>query len=167
MQVSRDAPEWYHPGRSGALRLGPKVFAYFGELHPAVLSALNVRERMCAAEVFLDRIPAPRNKGTEKAFLALNPLQPLSRDFAFMVGRDVAAADLVRAAMGADKKMITAAEIFDVYQGDNVAADQKSVALNVSIQPQEKSMTDEEIEALSKKIINSIETKTGAKLRGV
>jgi phenylalanyl-tRNA synthetase beta chain len=167
MQVSRDAPQWYHPGRSGALRLGPKVFAYFGELHPAVLSALNVRERMCAAEVFLDRIPAPRNKGTEKAFLALNPLQPLSRDFAFMVGRDVAAADLVRAAMGADKKMITAAEIFDVYQGDNVAADQKSVALNVSIQPQEKSMTDEEIEALSKKIINSIETKTGAKLRGV
>lgn len=165
MQVTRDAPEWYHPGRSGALRLGKNVFAYFGELHPAVLEAMDVRENICGFEVFLNNIPAAKNKGTAKKLLVMEPLQPLSRDYAFLVDCKTSADDLVRAAVGADKALIKSAAVFDVYQGDKVEAGKKSVALNVVIQPQGESLKDQEIEALSQKIIASISERTGAKLR--
>lgn len=165
MQISVDAPEWYHPGRSGSLRLGPNIFAYFGEIHPAVLDTMGIRETICGFEVFLDKIPESKQKSTARKLLTLSALQPVSRDFAFLVDANVKAADMTRAAIGADKNLITYAETFDVYEGDKLDAGKKSVALTVTIQPQDKTLTDQDIEALSKKVVENIISKTGGQLR--
>lgn len=165
-QVSNDAPAYYHPGRSGALRLGPNVLAYFGELHPAVLEDLDADFPVVGFEVFLDNIPTPKKKaGTEKPLLKLEALQPLHRDFAFLVEDKVQAGDIVRAAIGADKTLISSAEIFDVYKGKGVQDGHKSVALTVTIQPKGQTMTDKEIEAIMTKIIDAVCNKTGGSLR--
>ena len=165
-QISRDAPDYYHPGRSGTVRLGPNVLAQFGEIHPAILDEMGIKTPLVGFEVFLQNIPEARKKGgTERPLLKLEPLMPLSRDFAFLVGRQIEADAIVKAALAADKALITSAQIFDVYTGKGVADDKKSVALNVTIQPTEKSLTDVEIEALSKKIVDGVITKTGGTLR--
>lgn len=121
LQVTTDAPSWYHPGRSGVLRLGPNVLAYFGELHPRVLKALDVKGQIAGFEVFLEAIPQPKAKakqaGRTRPLLRPSPYQPLDRDFAFVVDSDVPAEKLVRAAKGADRKLITEVRVFDVYEG--------------------------------------------------
>ena len=165
--VSRDAPDYYHPGRSGTLRLGPNVLAHFGEIHPAILAEMDIKFPLCAFEVFLQNIPAPRKKsGTAKPMVKLAPLQPVSRDFAFLVDMKVEADSLLRAAKAADKNLITDAAIFDVYTGKGVDEGKKSVALSVQIQPQDHSLTDKELEALAQKIADNVMGKTGGVLRG-
>lgn len=167
-QVSRDAPEYFHPGRSGALRLGKNVLAYFGELHPAVLDKMDIKTPVVGFEIFLDNIPEAKNKkgGTEKSYLTLEPLQPLSRDFAFLIDEGVAAEDILRAAKAADKNLISDAAIFDVYQGKGVADGKKSVALSITIQPKGETLKDKDIEAISNKVIELVLEKTGGVLRG-
>ncbi|MCK6417533.1 MAG: phenylalanine--tRNA ligase subunit beta [Alphaproteobacteria bacterium] len=166
LQLGKATPPYYHPGRSGALMLGKAVLAYFGEIHPARVAAFDIRGRAAGFEIFLDALPAQRRKsGSAKALLQLEPLQPLHRDFAFIVGADVAATDLIRAAQNADKDLIKSADIFDVYTGAGVPEGQKSVALSVVLQPHEKSLTEAEIEALSQKIITQVVQKTGGTLR--
>ncbi|MCB1532187.1 MAG: phenylalanine--tRNA ligase subunit beta [Alphaproteobacteria bacterium] len=166
-QISRDAPEHYHPGRSGSLRLGKNVLAYFGELHPAVLEQLDVKGPVVGFEIYLENIPASKKKGgTEKPYLNLPPLQPLSRDFAFLIDENVAAEDIIRAAKAADKALITDASIFDVYQGKGVEPGKKSIALNITLQPVEQSLTDAQIEEISKKVVELVLEKTGGVLRG-
>lgn len=164
-QITRDAPSYYHPGRSGALRLGPNVLAYFGEIHPAILQDMGIKTPVAGFEVFLQNIPEPKKKGTEKSLLKIEPLQPVSRDFAFLVDAKVNAEDIVRAAKSADKALITDAYIFDIYTGKSVDPGKKSVAFAVEIQPREKSLTDAELEDLSKKIIGAVIAKTGGTLR--
>ncbi|MCB9989949.1 MAG: phenylalanine--tRNA ligase subunit beta [Rhodospirillales bacterium] len=165
--VTRDAPDWYHPGRSAALRLGANVLAYFGELHPAVQAQMDIRETICVFEVFLDNIPQPKKKGgTAKKLLTLSPLQPVERDFAFIVDDAVDAESLVRAAMGADKNLVSRVDIFDVYQGKGVDPGKKSIAINVVLQPGEQTLTDAELESVTGKIVNMIAEKTGGQLRG-
>ncbi|MDG3440727.1 phenylalanine--tRNA ligase subunit beta [Nitrospirillum amazonense] len=165
--VSTDAPGWYHPGRSGCLRLGPTVLARFGELHPAVLEALDLTGPLVAFEVFLDLIPQPKKKGgTEKPKLELSAFQPISRDFAFVVEAGVEADRLVRAAKGADKALITGVQLFDVYQGPGVETGFKSIALSVTLQPVDKTLTDAEIEAVAAKVVAAVTKATGAVLRG-
>ncbi len=167
LQVTRDAAEWYHPGRSGAFRLGPNVLGYFGELHPAVREQMGIRENVCAFELFLDRIPVPKKKGgTARPLLVLSPLQPVERDFAFLVDESVEAESLLRAVISADKKLISGADIFDIYTGKGVEPGKKSVALNVTLQPQDQTLTDAEIEAIATKIIENVVNKTGGQLRG-
>ncbi|MCC6599013.1 MAG: phenylalanine--tRNA ligase subunit beta [Alphaproteobacteria bacterium] len=166
LQISRDAPSYYHPGRSGALRLGPNVMGFFGEIHPGILEETGVKFPVVGFEVFLQNIPAPRKKtGTEKPFLHLEPLQPLSRDFAFLVKEEVEAAAIIRAAMGADKALIRSADVFDIYTGKGIEPGKKSVALSVTLQPVEKSLTDKDIESLAQKVIESVCAKTGGTLR--
>ncbi|TWB17102.1 phenylalanine--tRNA ligase subunit beta [Nitrospirillum bahiense] len=165
--VSTDAPGWYHPGRSGCLRLGPTVLARFGELHPAVLEALDLTGPLVAFEVFLDLIPTPKKKGgTEKPKLELSAFQPISRDFAFVVEAGVEADRLIRAAKGADKALITGVQLFDVYQGPGVETGFKSIALSVTLQPVDKTLTDAEIEAVAAKVVAAVAKATGAVLRG-
>ncbi|MGB4107723.1 MAG: phenylalanine--tRNA ligase subunit beta [Alphaproteobacteria bacterium] len=164
-QITRDAPSYYHPGRSGALRLGPNVLAYFGEIHPATLDEMGIKTSVSGFEVFLQNIPEPKKKSTEKPLLKIEPLQAVSRDFAFMVDAKVNAEDIVRAAKSADKNLITDAYIFDVYTGKGVEPGKKSVAFAVTIQPREKSLVDAELEELSKKIIGAVIAKTGGTLR--
>jgi phenylalanyl-tRNA synthetase beta chain len=158
---------WWHPGRSARLQLGPKVVvAEFGELHPRILKALDADGPMLAFELNLDAIPEPKRKGVKtKPALALSPLMPLRRDFAFVVPAATPAGDLVRPIQGADKALIADVRIFDVYQGAGVPDGQKSVAIEVLVQPREKTLTEGEIEDLSSRIVAAAEKATGAKLR--
>ena len=167
LQVTADAPAWYHPGRSGVLRLGPNVLARFGELHPGVLRRMELKGRAAACEVFLAEIPEPKKKdGKLKPALELSPFQPIERDFAFVVDAEVTAEKLIRAAKGADKELVTRVDLFDVYQGKGIEEGKKSLAIAVTLQPREKTFTDEELEAVSKKIVAQVEKATGGTLRG-
>ncbi len=168
LQTTRDAPNWYHPGRSGVLRLGPNVLANFGELHPRVLKAMELRGPVAAFEVFLDRIPEPKAKDAGKARppLELSPFQPVERDFAFLVDADLPAEKLLRAARGADKALIADVALFDVYAGKGVEDGKKSLAIAVTLQPRERTLTDEEIEAVGARIVAQVEKATGGSLRG-
>ena len=165
LQVSRDAPAYYHPGRSGSLRLGANVLGYFGEIHPAVLETLDVKAPVAGFEVFLGSFPAPKKKGTTRPPLTLSPFQPVSRDFAFVLDDKIDTETMIRAARGADK-MIDRVEIFDVYQGKGVADGKKSVAVNVIIQPKDATLTDAQIESIAKRIVEAVTAKCGAILRG-
>jgi len=166
LQTASDAPAHWRPGRTGALKLGPKVIAYFGEIHPRALKAIDVEAPMLAFEIFLDALPAPRAKGRAKPPLEKLELQPLTRDFAFVVDDSVAAADLVRAAFGADKQLISDVSLFDVYRGERMQAGKKSLAIEVTLQPREKTLTDADIEAVGAKIVSAVMKATGGTLRG-
>ncbi|MCK5554618.1 MAG: phenylalanine--tRNA ligase subunit beta, partial [Alphaproteobacteria bacterium] len=166
LQISTDTPKWYHPGRSGVLRLGPTVLAYFGEIHPAVLMALKRDEVSAGFEVFLQNIPLPKKKGSRRKLLKPSPFQPVLRDFAFIVDQEIEAGNLVRIISDTDKSLISGVKIFDVYTGKGVDAGKKSVALAVTLQPVKKTLTDEEISALSAKIIETVQKQTGGILRG-
>ncbi len=167
LQVVPGGPAWFHPGRSGTIQLGPKnVFGHFGELHPSALEALAAEGTLVAFEVILDRIPEPKTRATRaKPALELSPFQPVDRHFAFVVDRGAKAADLVRAAQSADNKLITDVTVFDVYEGRGVEPGKKSIAIAVTIQPRERTMTDQEIEALAGKIVAEVGKRTGGVLR--
>jgi phenylalanyl-tRNA synthetase beta chain len=158
--------DWWHPGRSAAVQLGPKqLLAEFGELHPRVLKALDVPGPVYAFELVLEAVPAPKRKGSKtRPALSLSPLMPLTRDFAFVLDRDRPAADLLRAVAGADKMLIADARVFDVYEGPGVPEGTRSVAVEVVVQPREKTLTEAEIEALSAKVLAAA-GKLGATLR--
>jgi phenylalanyl-tRNA synthetase beta chain len=158
---------WWHPGRSARLQLGPKnIVAEFGELHPRVLKDLDAEGPMLAFELDLGAIPEPKKKLTKtKSALTLSDLMPLTRDFAFLVDQATPAGDVVRPILGVDKSLIAQARVFDVYQGKGVPEGQKSVAVEVTVQPTEKTLTDAEIEALSARIVAAADKAVGAKLR--
>jgi phenylalanyl-tRNA synthetase beta chain len=167
LQVAGEAPGWYHPGRSGALKLGNRVLATFGELHPRVVKALDAEGPMVGFEVFLNRLPPVKAKGSKtRAAFTPSPFQPLTRDFAFVVGEDVAAEAILRAARTAEKALITGATVFDVYRGKGIEDGRKSVAIAVTLQPVEKTLTDAEIEAVAGKIVAAVTKATGGTLRG-
>lgn len=165
-QITTDAPSYYHPGRSGAIRLGKNILAYFGELHPAVLKALDIKTNIVAFEVFLENIPTPRDaKSKAKKKLELSSLQAVEKDLAFVVARNIPAINIYTAAKTADRDNISDVRIFDVYEGDNLPEDKKSIAITVTFQPKDKSYTDAELEALMNKVISEVGKKTGATLR--
>jgi phenylalanyl-tRNA synthetase beta chain len=167
LQVVPGGPSWLHPGRSGTIQIGPhNILGYFGELHPAVLIALGADGPLVAFEVVLDRVPEPKARPTRaKPPLEISPFQPVARDFAFIVDRAVRAADLVRAAQGVDKKLITAVTVFDVYEGQGIEPGKKSIAIAVTMQPREKTMTDQEIDAVAAEIVAEVGRRTGGVLR--
>ena len=167
LQASADPPAWYHPGRAGCLRLGPKVIAYFGEIHPAILSKLDAKGPMAGFEIFLDEVPLPRAKaGRARPLLKLSAFQPVERDFAFVVDQDLSAAKLLNAARQADKKLVTGVRLFDVYQGKGLPEGKKSLAINVTLQPESATLTEAEIEGFSKRLVAAVEKATGGTLRG-
>lgn len=167
-QVTRDAPDWYHPGRSATLRLGPKVvLAHFGDVHPKTLKAMDVDAPLAAFEVFLDALPAEKTKPRAKAPLEASDLLPVKRDFAFIVGKDVAAADVTKAASAADKMLIQNVNVFDVFDGGQLASEgKKSLAIEVTLQPATETLTDSVIENISQKIIAGVKKATGGDIRG-
>ena len=168
LQIVPGGPAWLHPGRSGTIQIGPKnVLGYFGELHPRALEALRAEGPLVAFEVILERIPAPKAKATRaKPVLELSPLQPVERDFAFVVDRAVKAADIVRAAEAADKKLVEAVSVFDLYEGQGIEPGKKSIAIAVTLQPREKTMTEQEIDAVAARIVAEVTKRTGGALRG-
>ncbi|KQP97164.1 phenylalanine--tRNA ligase subunit beta [Methylobacterium sp. Leaf121] len=167
LQIVAGGPDWLHPGRSGTLQFGPKnVVGHFGELHPRLLKAMDLKGTLVAFEITLDSLPLPRHRPTKaKPALVLPDLQAISRDFAFVVPRDVPAADILKAAQGAERKLITGIEVFDLYEGAGIPDGSKSVAVAVRLQPSERTLTDAEIEAVSAKIVAEVSKKTGATLR--
>jgi phenylalanyl-tRNA synthetase beta chain len=165
LQVTADAPAWYHPGRAGTLRLGPKVLGAFGELHPAAIEALDARPPIAGFEVFLDAVPESR-AARAKPPLHLSVFQPIERDFAFVVDRTLLADTLLRAARSVDRKLVAEIRLFDVYEGAGLPDGKKSLAITVVLQPQERTLTDAEIEGFSKRLIAQVEKATGGQLRG-
>ncbi len=168
LQVVAGGPDWLHPGRSGTLRFGPRtVVGAVGEVHPRILKALDVRGPLVAFEVTLDALPLPKHRPTKvRPALKLADFQPVTRDFAFVVGRDVPAGEIVRAATNAERTLVTGVEVFDLYEGPGIADGAKSVAVAVRLQPTERTLTDAEIEAVSAKIVAEVAKRTGATLRG-
>jgi phenylalanyl-tRNA synthetase beta chain len=167
VQVVAEAPGWFHPGRSGVIRLGPQtVLAAFGEIHPKVLAALDVSGPIAGFELILDALPLPKAKPTKtKAVLALSDLQPVKRDFAFLVDRGIEAAAIVKAARAADRALIRTVTVFDVFEGAALGTGKKSVAVEVTMQPSERTLTDEAIEVVAGKIVAEVKKATGATLR--
>jgi len=169
LQVAQiDPRSWWRPGRAARLQLGPKaVLAEFGEIHPKALALLDVAGPIYAFEAWVEAIPEPKKKPVKtRSALALSPLMPLTRDFAFVVARDTPAGDLVRAVQSADRALIAGVRVFDVYEGPGVAEGAKSVAVEVTLQPREKTLEDAEIEALSARIVAAASKSVGAVLRG-
>lgn len=167
LQLTEDAPDWYHPGRSACLRLGPHVLAQFGEIHPAVLDDMDTGARVYGFEIFPERIPQPKKQGgTAREPLNASPFQPAYRDFAFLVDDTLPAEKLIRAIRNADKDLIAAVDIFDIYKGKGVPEDKKSVALYVTLQPREATLTDADFKAFTDKVVANVEKQTGGTLRG-
>jgi phenylalanyl-tRNA synthetase beta chain len=167
LQVVPGGPAWFHPGRTGTIQIGPQnILGHFGELHPRALEVLDAQGPMVAFEVMLERIPEPKAKATRaKPALDLSPFQPVERDFAFVVEHNVKAADIMRAAQSADRKLISGITVFDVYEGAGIEPGKKSIAIAVTLQPRERTMTDAEIEALAAKIVAEVGKRTGGVLR--
>ena len=166
VQIMRGASEWWHPGRHGMICLGPKkVLAVFGELHPKVLRAMDVKGPAMAFTIWPDEVPVPKNKTAARPALALNDLQPVERDFAFVVDAGVEAQAIVAAAAGADKALITDVRVFDEFIGGALGEGKKSLAITVRLQPQTATLKDDEIAALSARIVDKVQKATGGVLR--
>ena len=170
-QILRGGPDWWHPGRHGTICLGPKkVLGVYGEIHPKVVAAMGVRGRIVGFTLFLEKVPFPRQISASRPALTLEDLQPVSRDFAFVVNAGVEAQTLVQAARGADTVLIAEARVFDEFAGERAEAQmgpgKKSLALTVRLQPREKTLTEAEIEAVSAKVIDKVTKATGGTLRG-
>lgn len=168
LQIVSSGPAWYHPGRSATIQLGPKnVIGAFGEIHPRVLEALGSEGPVAGFELFLDDIPAPKLRLTKtKPTLELPEFMPVQRDFAFLADKSVKAADIVKAAAAGGRALVTDVSVFDVYEGKGIPEGMKSVAISVTLQPREKTLTEAEIDAAAGKIVAEVAKKTGASLRG-
>ena len=170
VQITRKVAGWWHPGRSGAIGLGPNMLASFGEVHPRVLAAMDVKGPAVAFTVLVANVPQPKVKTPTRPALAISDLQAVERDFAFVVDARVEALTAVNAAQGADKALIESVRIFDQFTGEKaeaqMGAGKKSIALTVRLQPGEKTLTDAEIEAVSAKIVEKVTKATGGALRG-
>ncbi len=166
-QATPDPPDWYHPGCSGALRLGKNVLAWFGEVHPRILDALDVKGPIAAFEIFLAAIPVPKATASKsRALLKVSAFQPVNRDFAFVVDDNVPAAKLIGAIRAADRKLVADVGVFDVFTGETIGENKKSVALSVTLQPLQATMTDAEIDEVAARIVANVEKQTGGVLRG-
>jgi phenylalanyl-tRNA synthetase beta chain len=168
LQLVAGGPAWFHPGRSGTIKFGPKnVIGAFGEINPRTLNIVGAEGPITGFELLLDDIPAPKLRSTKaKSKLELPEFMPVQRDFAFLSDRSVAAADIVKAATSADRALVASVGVFDVYEGEGIPQDKKSVAISVTLQPRDKTLTEAEIAAAAGKIVAEVAKKTGASLRG-
>ncbi|MEJ0063751.1 MAG: hypothetical protein WDO70_11305 [Alphaproteobacteria bacterium] len=165
LQITADAPDYYHPGRSGCLRQGQNILASFGEMHPRLLAAIDTTQPMAGCEIWLGNIPSPKASATARPALHLAALQPVQRDFAFVVDAEISADKIGKCIRQVDKNMIVDVNVFDVYAGKNLGEGKKSLALSVTFQPREQSMTDEQLEQLSAAIVAAVAKGAGGTLR--
>ena len=167
VQINRGAPEWWHPGRHGIICLGPKkVMGVFGEVHPRILAAMNVKGPAMAFTIYPEQIPLSRKSGASRRAMDISDLQAVERDFAFVVDSGVDALALVNAAVGADKALIDGVRVFDEFIGGSLGEGKKSLAITVRLQPRDGNLKDKDIEALSAKVIDKVTKATGGVLRG-
>jgi phenylalanyl-tRNA synthetase beta chain len=157
-------PKYYHPHRFAALKLGKNLVGYFGEIHPSIIKKFDLKNSINAFEIFVDNLPNPQKSSSRKAFI-INDFPIVERDFAFLIDKNQMIAEIIKTIKNSNKELIKEVNIFDIYQGQNISKDKKSVALKVLIQAQEKTLTSEEIEVVAKKIISEVEAKHQAVLR--
>ena len=167
LRIAAPAPDWYHPGRSGCLKLGPKtVLAHFGEVHPGVLRRMGVKGPVAGVEILLDALPRRKaRKSAARPPLEMSALHPVERDFAFVVDDGVAAEAVLLAARGAEPELIAGVDVFDVFSGGDLGQGKKSLAITVTLRPRQKTLTDAEIEAVANKVVAAVEKATGGVLR--
>jgi len=168
--VSNKSKKWYHPGRSGLLSLGSasgSELAYFGEIHPSIIKKLDLRtDNILGFEIFLDNIPKSRKKIREvKPRFVVSDYQKVVRDFAFVIDEKYSSGEIISLVKKIDKELIKNVKIFDVYQGENITPGKKSIAFSVTLEPKDKTLSEKDIEGVSKKIISIVQEKTGATLR--
>ena len=170
IMVSNKTKKWYHPGRSGLLSLesstGPEL-AYFGEIHPSIIKKMDLRtDNVLGFEIFLDNIPESKMKIRDnKPQFMVSDYQKVVRDFAFVIDEKYSSGEIISLVKKIDKELIKDVRIFDVYQGDNIASGKKSIAFNVTLEPKDKTLSDNDIAEVSKKIISTVQEATGATLR--
>ncbi|NQX79890.1 MAG: phenylalanine--tRNA ligase subunit beta, partial [Hyphomicrobiaceae bacterium] len=165
-QVTRDAPAWYHPGRSGVIRMGPKIIiGYFGEIHPATLRFIDIGGPAIAFEIFLSALPQKKRKAPKKPSLCISNLLPVRRDFAFIVGQEVQASDVIKAAASCDRSLIKNINVFDIFEGDILHSGKKSIAIEITLQPKTTTLLDVEIEAFCSQVIKMVKNATGGEIR--
>lgn len=165
LQISNEeAPKYYHPHRFAALKLGKNLIGYFGEIHPKIAKKFDLKNRVNVFEIIVDNLPKTSKPTSRKSF-AVNDLQAVERDFAFLVNKDQAIGDLVKTISNCDKQLIKEVNIFDIFSGKNIPEDKKSVALRIKIQPIEKTLTSQEIDVIGKKVIDAVVKFYGAALR--
>ncbi|MDA0782042.1 MAG: phenylalanine--tRNA ligase subunit beta [Rickettsiales bacterium] len=165
LRITTDAASYYHPGRSGVLRLGKAILGVFGEIHPKILKVLDVKVPAVGFEIFFDNLPDVKNKGKSRTKLEVSEYQSSSRDFAFLIDADIAVGDILQSVRRCDKTLIREVSLFDVYQGKGVAENKKSIAFSVKIQAADHTLTEDEIGAISKKVIDAV-SQAGGELRG-
>ena len=166
LQSVAEAPRWYHPGQSGSLRQGPNALAHFGTVHPSVLEVFDLRGPAAAFEVVLEDVALPKAKGPARPMAELSAFQPVQRDFAFILDGAVSSEQLLRAIRGAGKPLVSDAAVFDLYAGEGIGDGRKSVAVAVTLQPVKATLREEEIEAVSKAIVEAVAKHCGGELRG-
>jgi phenylalanyl-tRNA synthetase beta chain len=168
--IDNETPNYYHPGKSGRLFLNrekEQIAAYFGEIHPNILKKLDIKsESLVGFEIFLNNLKLPKKTlNNQKLKFTISDFQKSERDFAFVVKKDVKAQDLINSISSVDKNLISNIKVFDVYEGENIPENQKSIAISVTIQSAEKTLDDNDLENINKSIIKAVENKTGAKIR--
>jgi phenylalanyl-tRNA synthetase beta chain len=168
--IDNKTPSYYHPGKSGRLFLNnekKQVAAYFGEIHPNILKKIDIKtESLVGFEIFVDDLKLPKKTlNDQKKRFSFSDYQKSERDFAFIVNKEVNAQDLINAVSSVDQNLLSNIKIFDVYEGDNIPENQKSIAISVTIQPSEKTLNESDLEKINNLIIKSVENKTGAKIR--
>ena len=170
INISNKTKKWYHPGRSGSLSLGSLAgpeLGYFGEIHPSIIKKLDIKtDNILGFEIFLDNIPDPRKKIRDaKPQFLVSDYQKVVRDFAFVVDEKYSSGEIISLVKKINKELIKEVKIFDVYQGDNIDSGKKSIAFNVTLEPKDKTLNEKDIDEVSKKIILTVQEKTGATLR--
>jgi phenylalanyl-tRNA synthetase beta chain len=168
LQIVAGGPAWLHPGRSARMQFGPQnVIGWFGEVHPRTLAALGIDGPVAAFEIILDRLPAPKAKPTKmKPKLAMSDFQPVRRDFAFLLDEAVPAEDVLKIARGIDKALVAGVSLFDVYRGKGIDPGRKSLGVELTLQPTERTLTDAEIDMIGQRFVAEVAKKTGGSLRG-
>ena len=166
ISISDEAPSWYHPGRSGKIILNKKIeIGYFGELHPRIANKFKIKSRVNLFELLIDNIPLSNKKTTNKSQLILSDFQSVTRDFAFILDKNIKSSDLIKAALNVDTKIIKSAEIFDLFEDKSLGDDKKSMAIKVVLQSEEKTLDENDINSLSSKIVEAIEKSTSGTVR--
>ena len=166
VQVKPEGPGWFHPGRRGQLIQGRTVLASFGEIHPEIAEAYGLRGRVVGFEIHTDDVPMPKSKGPAKQLLSLSVYQPVTRDFAFIVDMGVSAGDILKAVKSGAGPLLSDMRVFDLYEGANIGAGKKSVAVTITLTPTKATLTEEEIESISAEIVKIVGKNCGATLRG-
>ena len=166
LQIASECPDWYHPGRSGEFRLGGSIMGWFGEIHPRIVSALDLQSPIVGFECFLDSMPAPKkNRKKTRPALKASDLQSVERDFSFIIENRIRADEVIRAARTAEKKLISEIQVFDIYSGKGITDGYKSIGITIRLQPTEQTLVDSEIDKIAEKIVDNVYKKTGGTIR--